>query len=159
MGERTKKRYKPKPYRITFEEGHELEDLEVHARRMSVGDALELMELGDLAREVADRSAVMITEGHKKAVEAVIARMADVITWWNVDEVTESDDGEEAARPVTPDEEGLRSQDLTLVMAVFEAYFDRVASVAPPLPDGSPGGPNPAGQAIPMETLLPGHGS
>lgn len=149
------KRYLPRPYRITFEEGHELEDLEVLARRMSVGDLLDLMQVADLARDVADGSAAEVTEAHRQAVEQMITRLADVIIWWNVDEAAEVD-GKEVALPVAPDEAGVRAQDFVMVMAIFQAYYERVTSVMPPLPVGSSAGPSPAELAsIPTETPPP----
>lgn len=144
---RREKRYKPKLIRITFEEGHKLEDLEVRMRPASVDDLLDLMKVADLAKDVADGSAVVLTDEHKQAVTAMVAKVADLVVWWNADDIV-------TGEPVAPDEAGMRAQDFSMVFAIFEAFFDQVAAVAPPLPHGSPNGSGPH-PVIPMETLAP----
>lgn len=141
------RRHKSRLIRIAFEEGHEFEDLEVLMRPASVDDLMELMSAEDLAQDVADGSAAgAVTEAHKKAVAVMVSKMADLIVSWNHDDIV-------TGEPVTPDEPGIRSQDFAMVFAIFEAFTGRLSRVAPPLPQGSPGGPDLSG--IPVETLSP----
>lgn len=143
------KRYKPKLIRIAFEAGHQLEDLEAVMRPASIDDVMELMSVAELAEEMADGSAAaagLVTDAHRKAVSLMVGKVARLVTSWNVDDPV-------TGEPVDPDEAGVRSQDFAMVFALFEAWAGQLIRVPPPLPQGSPRGPDLSG--IPVQTLSP----
>lgn len=143
--ERSKKRYKPKPYLIRFDDDHEFADLEAGMRRPSIADITAITgcygKMGDFGAGAASP-----TLAQMEALGDLIGAFAPMISWWNVDD----DDGQ----PVQPDADGLRSQDPSLVMALFVAWFERTTAVPPPLPAGSPSGPDLS--QIPMAPPQPG---
>lgn len=153
------KRYRPRLYNISFPETSPWADVEAKLKGASVDTLLNLMEVADAAKDVADGSAPVVTQAHRKAVEVMIREFAPLISWWNVDEEVAGENGEEVLRPVPPDEAGVRRQDFALVVALFEAWQDRIALVPPPLPGGSGPGPDQAEGSIPMESLPASHSS
>ena len=151
VSDKPRKRYKPRLYDITFPEGHEWEDVEAKVKGASVDTLVNLMAVADLAAEVADAAATTITPGHREAVATMIREFSQLITWWNVDD--------EEGNPVEPDEAGVRSQDFSMVMALFGTWMSRY-QVTPPLPGGSGDGRSPAELgSIPTETLPASQGS
>ena len=142
------KRYKPRLYTITFGEDSEYADLEAKVRPASFDTLAVLMQVQDDARDAA--TGLATGPAQVKAVEVLIREFAGLIHWWNVD----AEDENEQLVPVVPDEAGLRSQDFLMVMALFNAWSQRFAVVAPPLPQGSNGGPDTGIEALmPMETV------
>lgn len=145
MSGRSGKRYKPKPYLIRFGEDHEFAGLEAEMRRPSIGDITAIAGFYELLGDFGTGYA-MPTRAQMEALAEMIGALAPMVAWWNVD-----DDG---GQPVIPDADGLKSQDPSLVMALFMAWFERTTSVSPPLPSGSPGGPTPMELAsIPMAPM------
>lgn len=139
------KRYKPKPYRITFDDDHPYAGLEVIMRRASVDTVLGMMADAGLPEDAPEAE---LAEARAEAELRIVRHVADLVTWWNVDD--------EDDRPVTPDEAGVRSQDYGMVTAIFHAWRAQALTVPPPLRGSSPDGP---GQeepgSIPMEPLPP----
>lgn len=144
------KRYKPRLYHIVFPDDSPWADAEAKIKGCSVDAWLDLLANSSKAQDVAD-GLVTVTAAERSATEKIIELFAPLIVWWNVDD----DEGE----PVAPDEAGVRSQDFGLIMALFRAWQERAIAVAPPLPKGSPAGPDPELASIPTETLPESPGS
>lgn len=137
MAKAAGKRYRPKPYRITFAEGHELEDLEVQARRLSVGELLELMSTAEMAQDLADGTVTAPTDEHKKAMDQMITDLAGVITWWNVDKPP----GEDEIRAARAEAEAAGDQDRAAICdRALAGDADAIAEF-----DGIPVAPDEAG--------------
>lgn len=138
-GQGEPRRYKPKRYRITFDDGHEYAGLEVTCKAVSLDVLIGMMSAADSLGSI---SSGQMTDADRQAFRDIVCHLASVIVSWNVDD---DDD-----QPVAPDAAGLMGQELGMVLAITTALTERVASVAPPLPQGSPNG-----QAGDIESLLP----
>ena len=128
---------------IEFEDGHDYAGLQVTLRSASTGLMLEMAGLADeLGGGEADGDLAPEKAG---AIRSLFGLLAGCVVGWNVDD---DDD-----KPVTPDLDGLRSQDPVMIMAVFTAWFQRVTLVAPPLPQGSESGPAAREESLGLESL------
>lgn len=134
-------------------EDPELEGLEVRARRVSLGFA---MELGDMA-ETLDEGQHSTREYLDRTRDFLALFAEKVLASWNVDREVLGDDGEPTGEVelVEPTVEGLMSLDLPFVMAVFQAWMVEVAGVSGPLGTPSPNGSPSVVPPIPMDELSP----
>lgn len=114
--------YRRPPIKLVFEAA-ELEGLEVRARRLSVSELDQLINMPDhLTRPERDNI----------AFEVLLA----VLKGWNLED--------EQGQPVPLTMDGLRSTDRALVNSIADELITASTRVAPPLPrrsdDGSPSG-------------------
>ena len=121
-------------YKLVFEDP-DLDGLEVVGKGVSVDQLLELQRL----QQTADTNA--------EDAEKVMRKLANAIDSWNL----EDDDG--APVPCTFD--GLKTQEMSFVLAIFSAWRQAVASVPNPSPNGSNDGGTSLEQSIPMEVSSP----
>jgi hypothetical protein len=131
--------YRRPPLLLVFD-GEQYEGLEVRCRRPTIGDILDLARLRTVTAD-ATEAAVMAK------VDGLMARMASLITAWNL--VGEDDE------PVPVTAETVAGQDYEFVLAIAGAIGAGGAGVAPPLPQPSEGGVPSLEASIPMETLSP----
>lgn len=129
-----------KPYHVTFAEDHEFADVEAIMRRLSMEAMLELSQVADEVGDLREAAALSsLTPAQADAIRRMFRQLELVITEWNVV------DGQ--GEPVAPDYAGLMAQDPLMVMALFDAYTDKVLAVPPPLPGPSDdGGTSPGSQ-------------
>lgn len=106
-----------KVYKIVWDDG-DLAGFEVRARGLSVG---KLLELGKAAAEVPDDFS-----GSIASMEPLITEFAGALIEWNL----ENEDGSPV--PVTVD--GIRQQDMSLVIPAVMRWMTAVAGVDNPLP-------------------------
>ena len=130
MGKRPGYRREKPLYKLVFADP-QFDGLEVMAKSLPLGEFLELQKLQARAGEDPD------------AAEQVIRRMADVIVSWNL--LDDADD------PVPASYDGLLTQDLPFVMAIFMAWQEAVAGVPNLSPNGSPNGVTSLELSLPME--------
>lgn len=146
-GNREQRRYRrPRTALLRFDDP-EMEGLEVRCRRTTLGDALDLDEL-----------ASAIDTGGRPEIEAFLSAFADrVLLSWNLDDEVIDATGEPTGvyDPVPTTLEGLLTQDLRFVMAIFTAWMESAVGVAAPLAPTSPAGLPSGLPSMPMETLTP----
>ena len=123
------KRDKP-IYKLIFADD-QFNGLEVVAKSLPLGEFLELQKLQSHATE------------DPEAAEKIMRKLGDVLISWNL----EDDDDQ----PVPATYDGLASQDLPFVLAIFQAWQEAVAGVPNPSPAASNGGGTFQEQSIPME--------
>ena len=134
-------RWRPRTFKVTFEEGHTFEGLEVTMRPASV-DAL--FGMYDSAAKAGGRT----TAAQKKAFRDLCADLARYITGWNV--------VDEEGNAVMPDLAGLTAQEPLFVTEIFTAWAERMVAVESPLPSASPNGRQAEAElAIPMTPSPP----
>jgi hypothetical protein len=124
-------------YRLDFE-GTELEGLEVRMRGGKLAQAFDTVQL------------VGITEANATAEDAKLALdqykdLAGHIISWNL----EDEDGQ----PVTPDLEGLKTQELRHIRMIAAAWQRAQVDVPGPLPSESSSTSTPDLLMIPMESI------
>jgi hypothetical protein len=125
-----------KTIRLVFEDRP---GLEVRARSISMGKALELMGLAETARN-----------GGTEGVDKLFRDFAAALIEWNLQE--------EDGAPIPPDYAGVMAQDTDFAMALVLAWMDGVTASSGPLGRRSGGGDSsPDGAvgelSIPMEPL------
>jgi len=122
-------------YRLRFEDP-DLAGLEVTARSLSIEGFMKVAGLAELAQGGgADRLDV-------GQMQEMLRAFASCLVGWNIEDLPTGD-------PVPATYEGVISQDLDFVMQIVMAWSKVIASVPPPLPDGSP-----AGGSAPEESTL-----
>lgn len=134
-----------KTYVLEFEDP-EMHGLIVRARKASVKQLMEIMDLADAVRE----------KPTKEEINELFGVFADQIKSWNL----EDEDGV----PVPATLAGLISQDFEFVMPVIYAWIDAIQGVPAPLAqnsgDGAPSPPEaPVALSIPMEAWSASPGS
>lgn len=139
--------YVRKTLRLVFDDP-ELEGLEVRARRLNIGEMLDLTELRNLTG--ASDATPEVREGLAK----VFAVLAGVLTSWNLEEPKDpaNPDGPTVPVPLTP--EALLALDMGLVLAIINAIQDATTAVPVPLGQGSSAGAQSVEASIPMESLF-----
>lgn len=118
----------------------EMEGLEVRARRLSVEELLHIFGMAD-----AEHLASNPTAERVERADQLLAALAATLLSWNL----EDRDGV----PVPLTVEGLRTQDMPLIVAVRSALLDASTGVSRPLPPASPDGEPSLEESIPMEVL------
>lgn len=138
MGERRSGfRPKKKIYKLVFET-EDMAGLEVAMRSVSIGSMMKMLRVADAAK----RENIGADE-----VEDLFKRFASALEHWNVED--------DAGGPVPVTYEGVASQDLDFVMAVFEAWFEAVMDVDAGLGKGSASGGNSVEASLPMDPRSP----
>jgi hypothetical protein len=128
---------KRKTYRLKFEDP-DLAGVEVVMASLTIEAMVGMAAAADAVRGDAPDAAM---------IGDLFGRFAAALKEWNV-----TSDGQ----PVPATRDGVMSQDLDFVMAVFEAYFEAVTGVNPPSPAGSPpGGTSGPVPSLPMEPRSP----
>lgn len=131
---------KPKIYKLTWADDTEYAGLEVRARGAQLGTLLELMTLATQVRDTRD------AESGVEVVKSLLTGFAAVLVSWNLEEPVDEDDLDGEARPVPATLDGLKSQDLPLVMTVIEEWIEAVSGTPGDLGKGSSsGGTSPGG--------------
>lgn len=129
----------PRPYRVRFDEDHELHGLEVVMRAPSIA---EMTELAGGADELGAGTAT------GSQIEALFRKLAGCLISWNLEDAAGAD--------VPATYEGLRSQDMGLVQAVLEGWLSAVTEPGPTSPTASTGGGDTELMAsLPMAPLPP----
>lgn len=136
-GRRTGFRPKKKIYKLVFET-EDMAGLEVAMRSVSIGSMMKMLRVADAAK----RENIGADE-----VEDLFKRFASALEHWNVEDDT--------GGPVPVTYEGVASQDLDFVMAVFEAWFEAVMDVDAGLGKGSASGGNSVEASLPMDPRSP----
>lgn len=130
MGKRPGYKREAPLYKLIFADD-QFDGLEVMARSLPLGEFLELQRLQAKAGEDPD------------AAEQLIRKLAGVIVSWNL--------LDDADGPVPATFDGLATQDLPFVMAIFLAWQEAVAGVPNHSPNGSSNGGTSLELSIPME--------
>lgn len=139
---------------IGWKAGHELEDLHVTMKRLSIGKMADFAGLADMKeRELRGAAAL-------KVFGDITETIADGLVSWDLLEDVEvkDDDGNVTVlkdQPVPATLEGLRRQDLDFVFELMSAWMDLGAGVSDPLSTSSSGGLPSLEASIPMEILSP----
>lgn len=126
-----------KQFRLKFQDD-DLAGLEVTVGSASIGT---LMGLSGIS--TADPA------GASAGLEKSIQVLADSLISWNI----EGDDG----TPVPATVDGLKQQEMSLVMSIISAWTEAVSGVSPPLPGGSNSGETFREVELPMVELSPNH--
>jgi hypothetical protein len=123
--------------KLTFE--GEFAGLEVHARRLSVDEALSLAEFADIDKASSEQR------------KALLARLYDIldhkISGWNY----ETDNGE----PVSINVEQITRLDQGMLFAIVNGLLEATAAVSRPLPKSSSDGVPYPGLNLAMEVASP----
>lgn len=128
-------------YTLQFADG-DFEGLEVKARSAPLG---QVMELITLAEGMGDGTGISDAAAMAAARQLLLA-FADVLISWNV----ENDDD----TPVPATYEGMKAQELPLILRMVEAWIGAVAGPpAAPLAQPSSGGSLSLAESLPMEQL------
>lgn len=133
--------FRRRTYLLKFGPDSGFDGLEVRMRGMSVDTLARLAQLADLKGR-ADGEFEAADLGR---LEPMWEAVAGALIEWNVLD----DDG--APVPVTLD--AVRSEDLSMLFAIVDAWQTQVAGVSGPLGRRSPGGGPSAAPPIPMEAL------
>jgi hypothetical protein len=134
-----------KLYHLTWPEGHELHELELEMRGLSIGQLVDIAGLRHMGN---------VPEQIKEKYDGVFALFASKLVSWTLE-----DDG---GAPVPATAEGVQSQvddDPMFVVGLMLAWADAIASVDIPLPSGSNSGGRFPEESIPMELPSPSPGS
>ncbi|RLV66356.1 hypothetical protein STAN_1877 [Streptomyces sp. CBMAI 2042] len=124
---------KTKPIILTFENDEELAGLEVHVRRKSLGEYLELVGLAE-------------SEIDAPALVRQLEEFAGSLISWNLEE--------EDGTPVPPTRDAVFAQDKDFMVRVATRWIERLEGVVDaPLPESSPAGEPSPEASIPMEPL------
>lgn len=122
--------HKPQRINVSFEPGHDLHGLEVVLRKLTLGEYLDIIGLGEVGmNHIGDQ----------------LKAMGDKLISWNL----EDDNGQPV--PATP--EAVLGQDKDLMVTILEAWLEALNGVAAPLEQSSPAGEPSLEASIPMETL------
>lgn len=127
-----------KSLRLVFDDP-ELEGLEVKARRLNIGQMLDLMELRGLA------SAGDASEEVRLGMKRVFGVLAGALLSWNLEEP--------AGVPVPLNADTLAELDMGFVMAIIDALRDATTAVPVPLGPRSSAGVPSEELSIPMAPL------
>lgn len=130
--------YRRPSYRLTFEDP-QFEGLEVSARGMSIESMLDLMKLADI------NTSEDLSDEDREKILALCDTFGSALVSWNL----EDDQGQ----PVPADANGLRKQDLGLLLGLVQSYTSGVIDVSVPLGRKSSGGMPLAEASLPMEAL------
>jgi hypothetical protein len=134
--------YRRKVYKLKWPEGHELHELHVTIKGLSMKQALRAGRIASSLGSGAD------DEAREKAIDELNATFARKLISWDLQE----DDGS----PVPATLEGVEDQDMGLMIRVITDWVDAVSSVDTPLPSGSANGQSAAPEAsLPTESLSP----
>ncbi len=126
-------RKQPKPLILTFENDEELAGLEVHVRRKSLGEYLEIVGLAE-----SDIDGPVLVRQLEEFTRSLIS--------WNLEE--------EDGTPVPPSRDAVFAQDKDLMLKVATRWIERLEGVVDaPLPESSPAGEPSPEASIPMEPL------
>jgi len=128
-----------KQFRLKFQD-EELNGLEVLMGSASIG---ALMNMSNFSADTAKDS--MSSLGTSLSV------LADSLVSWNLEY--------ENGSPVPATLEGLREQDMYMIMSIISAWTEAISGVAPPLPVSSNSGETFQEVQLPMEALSPNHGN
>lgn len=124
---------KRKVYKLDFA-GTEYDGLEVKVRGLTTGEYLELISLSAPG-----------TEGESKETDGMLRLFASHLVSWNL-----VDDDDE---PVPSTFEGIKTNDLTMNMAIVNAWTDAMVEVPASTEKKSPTGVDSLVESIPTETL------
>ncbi len=138
--------YIRKGLKLVFD-ADEFEGLVVYARRLNIGQLLDLTTLGNL-KDLADDSPEV-----REKLQEVFDLLASLIKSWNLEELADEDDEDGPRIPVPVTGESLAQQDLGFVMALVNAIQDASAGVSAPLGQSSSGGQPSLEALLPQETL------
>lgn len=134
-------RREKKILKLTFADG-EFEGLEVRVKALSVDGLMTLTKLNEPLKD---------TVKSMEMLEELFRFLADRLLSWNL----EDDEAEEGVFvPVPATMEGVKRQDLEIIMAVVEAWMDVVARIDAPLDAGSSSGETSPVLSLPMEAPL-----
>ncbi|MEU2402818.1 hypothetical protein ABZ609_00530 [Streptomyces rubiginosohelvolus] len=126
-------RKQPKPLILTFENDEELAGLEVHVRRKSLGEYLEIVGLAE-----SDIDGPVLVRQLEEFARSLIS--------WNLEE--------EDGTPVPPSRDAVFAQDKDLMLKIATRWLERLEGVVDaPLPESSPAGEPSPEASIPMEPL------
>jgi hypothetical protein len=141
---------KPKKvYKLVWPEDHELHGLEVRVHSLPLGQFMELMSLSNLSKSSG------FGEEDRQQVHQLFTGFAGALVSWNLED--EDPRGEDfPSIPVSPDLDGLYSQDFGFVMQIIMAWMDAVANVSVDLGKASQTGGTSPEASIPMEPLSSG---
>jgi hypothetical protein len=119
-------------YKLVFEDPS-MEGLEVRARSVPLGPLMDLLKMADRVKDIVPTT---VTAKDMEDVERLFTGFVGSLVEWNLERRT-TDGGTEVV-PATMD--GIRSQDLTLMMKIVKGWIDAVSGVSAPLEPSSPGG-------------------
>lgn len=114
----------------------ELFGLEVTAKRISIRRVFKLSALADMGQKL---------EEMEEQFNELLTNLVPCLIRWNLED--------EDDRPVPLTVDGLKDQDLPLVLSIVEALIDASAGVPGPLDRTSSGGTPSEAPPIPMEDL------
>lgn len=140
--------YIRKGLKLVFD-ADEFEGLVVYARRLTIGQLLDLTALENL-RQLADDSPEV-----REKLQEVFNLLASLIKSWNLEELADEDNEDGPRVPVPVTGEALAQQDLGFVMAMVNAIQEASAGVSAPLDRSSSSGQPSLEVSLPMETSLP----
>lgn len=142
--------YVRKNLKLVFDD-EEFEGLVVFARRLNIGQLLDLTALQSL-KDLADDSPEV-----REKLQEVFNLLASLIKSWNLEELEDEDDDDDDSprKPVPVTGEALAAQDLGFVMAMVNAIQDASAGVSAPLGRSSSAGQQSLEASMPMEIALP----
>lgn len=132
--------------KLTFDDP-ELADFTVRAKRLNIGQLLELSKLRHLAGLKDDDA--QVEEGLQQVFEA----LSKVITSWNLEEPEDQENPDGPTRKVPVTAETIADQDLALLVAIIDALQGATTGVSGPLGRTSSGGEPSLEESIPMDVL------
>lgn len=144
-----------KTIEIGWEPGHELEDLHVTMKRLSIGKMASFAGLADMKKQKLSGAAAL------KVFDDVTKSIAESLVSWDLLEDVEVKDKNgdvvevKENQPVPATLAGLRAQDLDFVFELMSAWMDLGAGVSDPLSKSSSGGQPSPEASIPMDVLSP----
>lgn len=134
---------KRKVYKLTFQDPS-MDGLEVIAGSLTTD---EFLALSEAAASVSETDNV---ENRKAAAEMFDLLGKHLVSWT----LEEEDD-----TPVPATRAGIGAQDLDFILDIVLAWMNAIASVPPPLPEGSPSGATSLEQSLPQVSLSQSHSS
>lgn len=134
-------------YHLVFED--DLEGLEVRAKSVPMGPLMDILVIAERVKDIGPGNPP--TGQDTKDVERLFVGFLDALVEWNLER--RNKDGE--IEPVPMDLEGVRSQDLHLMVRIVREWIHAVSGVAAPLDDSSPSGDPSLEESLPMEPLSP----
>lgn len=136
--------YKPSRtlYKLDFSET-EFAGLEVTTRSVQLDVLLEMADMADQVEDLAAKKQPGLKD--LKVVVTLLTEFSKILVGWNV----ENDDD----TPVPATYEGLKSQELTFIMAVISAWTTAMAKAPPPLPGASPSGATSQEKSLAAESV------
>ncbi|WP_377271929.1 hypothetical protein [Peterkaempfera sp. SMS 1(5)a] len=127
---------KRKTYKLVWQEGHDLEGLEVMVRSLDTGQFLKLTG----ARADRDAGGEQEENGTRRMLDMLAANLVS----WNA----EDEDGQ----PIPATIDGILAQDVAFNVAVIDAWTEAINGVPAPLSQTSSDGQPSLEASIPMET-------